>query len=314
MFGLGLKYKLQQLLYEAGLRLNLIILPKSYYVPIADSAELRRSREWMRQSSLLGIDFDLDEQVKRLREICAPYRDEYRENPHFLEASGGGFGLGYGYIEAQALHSVVRWLKPSRIIEVGSGISTYCMLQASLLNERDTGQKTLFTCIEPYPSHWLLGAPVELIRRRVEHVEPSLFEQLGPNDLLFIDSSHTVKIGGDVPFLYLEVLPRLHEGVTVHIHDIYLPYNYQRDADRTLYQWMETAFLQAFLMFNKSFAIEVCLSHLHYQRRDALRDIFPEYEPQMDNEGLANDGRGGTEGHFPASIYIRSIQGTPARR
>jgi hypothetical protein len=41
-----------------------------------------------------------------------------------------------------------------------------------------------------------------------------MFLRLEANDLLFIDSSHTVKIGGDVPF-YFEVLPQLRLGVVI---------------------------------------------------------------------------------------------------
>ena len=55
------------------------------------------------------------------------------------------------------------------------------------------------------------------------------FSQLGPGDVLFIDSSHTVKIGGDVNYLFLEVLPRLKPGVIVHVHDIFFPFDYRRD-------------------------------------------------------------------------------------
>ena len=43
--------------------------------------------------------------------------------------------------------------------------------------------------------------------------------------MLFIDSSHVLKIDGDVPFLYLEVLPRLNQASCIHIHDVPFPYN-----------------------------------------------------------------------------------------
>jgi predicted O-methyltransferase YrrM len=306
--GLGLRSKVQRLIYEAGLKAGMIVLPNNYFVPIADSADLRHRHEWMRRSSLAGLAIDLDKQVRRLHDICLPYRHEYEGNMHFREATTGSFGPGYGYIEAQALHAVVRWLKPTRIIEVGSGVSTYCMLQACKLNKAETGRNTELTCVEPYPSAWLLAAPVQLIKQPVQEIDLALFEQLGERDLLFIDSTHTVKIGGDVPFLYLEALPRLRSGAIVHIHDIYLPYNYQRDADRTLYQWMETSLLQAFLAFNCCFRIEICLSHLHYDRREALREVFPEYIPQPDHNGLTDFARNKGAGHFPASTYLRRTE------
>jgi Methyltransferase domain len=308
-FGLGLRKKLRRAIwraiYESGLKLGLCVLPDNYYVPVANLRELRRTGRWRRRSGLEGLAIDLDAQVQRVQEICLPYAQEYKGNIHFREATVGSFGPGFGYIEAQALHAMVRSLKPARIIEVGSGVSTYCMLEACKLNKADCGQDAQITCIEPHPSPWLLRAPVKLIPRPVQEVDQCVFMQLEDNDLLFIDSTHTVKIGGDVPFLYLEVLPQLRPGVMIHIHDIYLPYNYQRDADRTPYQWMETSLLQAFLAFNNTFRIDICLSHLHYDRRDALREIFPEYAPQPDNDGLTASP--GSEGHFPSSTYLRRV-------
>jgi hypothetical protein len=311
--GLGLIPKVQRFIYEAGLKVGMIVLPDSYYSPVANTASLRRKREWMHRSSLRGLDIDLDGQMRRLRDMCLPYQREYEGNRHLLEAMAGNFGPGFGYIEAQALHAAVRWLKPNRIIEVGSGTSTYCMLEACQLNKAESGQDAEITCIEPYPSDWLLGAPVQLIKKPVQEVNPGTFEQLGANDLLFIDSTHAVRIGGDVPFLYLEVLPRLRQGVMIHIHDIYLPYDYQRDADRALFQWMETSLLQAFLVFNNCFRIEICLSHLHYDRKDELREVFPEYVGQHDCEGLIDYSRNGGAGHFPASTYLRCIAASSSK-
>jgi hypothetical protein len=48
-----------------------------------------------------------------------------------------------------------------------------------------------------------------LIEKKLEDVDLDFFSQLGLGDILFIDSSHTIKIGGDVNYLFLEVLPRL---------------------------------------------------------------------------------------------------------
>jgi hypothetical protein len=110
--GLGLKSKVQRLIYEAGLKAGMFVLPKNYFVPIADSADLRHRHEWMRRSTLAGLAVDLDQQVRCLQDICRPYQHEYEGNAHFREATAGSFGPGYGYIEAQALHAVIRWLKP----------------------------------------------------------------------------------------------------------------------------------------------------------------------------------------------------------
>jgi len=130
---------------------------------------------------------------------------------------------------------------------------------------------------------------------------------LQQGDLLFIDSSHTVKPGGDVNYLILEVLPRLRKGVIVHFHDIYLPFDYQRDVLQTFFHWAETSLLRAFLIFNDKARIIFCLSHLHYERRDALREVFLEYSPQGDVNGLRLEEYKPFKlvpEHYPSSIYI----------
>jgi hypothetical protein len=295
--------------HRAGLRTGVIILPNHYYVGIADVNVLRRTTDiWARRSKLLGVESDLDGQASRIREVCAPFEAEYRGNPFYNDAVVRGSGPGFGYIEAQALHGVVRHFKPRQIIEVGSGISTRCSLAATAINEREGAPRCDITCIEPHPTPWLESANIHLIRDQVQHVGFELFDALEPNSLLFIDSSHTVKVGGDVNYLMLEVLPRLRAGVIVHFHDIYLPYDYARDVLTALEQPQETALLHAFLIGNRNVEILFSLSQLHYDRRDCLSEVFPEYSPQRNANGL-RDHRDGcaatTAGHFPSSIYLR---------
>jgi hypothetical protein len=54
----------------------------------------------------------------------------------------------------------------------------------------------------------------------------------------------------------LDVLPRLAPGVVVHVHDIYLPFEYPRGFAETfgLY-WAEQYMLQAFLSMNEHYEI-----------------------------------------------------------
>ncbi|WP_338000825.1 class I SAM-dependent methyltransferase [Candidatus Methylacidiphilum fumarolicum] len=128
------------------------------------------------------------------------------------------------------------------------------------------------------------------------------------DDLLFIDSSHVVKAGGDVNFLILEVLPRLREGVVVHFHDIYFPYDYPRDLLKTFFPSTESSLLHAFLAFNHRFRIIFCMSLLHYKCPKVLTEVFPEYIPQGGQDGLVEERVAAfttPPGHFPSSIYLR---------
>src|SRR5690606_25350779 len=88
------------------------------------------------------------------------------------------------------------------------------------------------TAIEPWPSEALLrGFPglKELLREDVQNVPLGRFEALEANDILFLDSSHVMKIGSDVQYEFFEIIPRLRPGVLVHFHDIFLPREYPRE-------------------------------------------------------------------------------------
>ena len=301
----GSKHAFLQL-HEASSRLGFFVLPKHYYVPIPDLRELRRTRDrWARRSEMLGVGVDLDAQQRHLETLVKPFEAEYRANSAYAKAVSGAFGPGFGHIEAQALHGFIRGAKPRRIIEVGSGVSTYCMVEAVAQNEEE-GVAASITCVEPYPSTWLRNAPVHLTECRVEGVDIALFETLQAGDLLFVDSTHTVRVGGDVMRIILEILPRLRPGVFVHFHDIFFPFDFQRDADRSIFQWMETALLHAYLIGNVDVEILFCLSQLHYDRPSVLSEVFPDYRPEMGVNGLRASDEG-NDRHFPSSIYLRTV-------
>jgi hypothetical protein len=198
----------------------------------------------------------------------------------------------------------VRHFKPRRVIEVGSGVSTYCLAAALARNEEEGAGRAGVTCVEPYPApHLRTLRGVELEEQPVQAVPPERFVELGEGDLLFLDSSHTVKTGSDVNYVVLEVLPRLRPGVVVQVHDIYFPYDYQRDVLHTVLHWNETSLYHAFLLHNTRYRILFCLSQLHYDRPDVLEEVFPEYERAPDDRGLD----AGSGGHFPSSLYLQVV-------
>lgn len=124
-----------------------------------------------------------------------------------------------------------------------------------------------------------------------------MFEALGKSDVLFIDSSHIVRIDGDVPFLFLEVMPRLAEGVHIQVHDIPFPYNVPFPADYWVMMngqnrppnagnwpvyWNEAMILQAFLAFNPHFEIEMSCPTIHYSDEKFLLDNLSIVRPVAD--------------------------------
>ena len=69
----------------------------------------------------------------------------------------------------------------------------------------------------------------------------TLFDELEAGDFLFFDGSHHTFMNSDVVTLWLDILPRLKPGVVVHIHDIFMPYDYPSD-------WVERHYTEQYLL------------------------------------------------------------------
>ena len=178
--------------------------------------------------------------------------------------------------DAWFLQAILRWLEPKRVIEVGCGLSS---LLTARVNREYLGGRAEVTCIEPYPPAFLDGGVdgiTRLIPKRVELVPRELFAALEAGDVLFIDTSHTVKTGNDVVWLMHEVVPRLAPGVVIHIHDIFMPFDYPRDWVLGGRGWNEQYLVQAFLAFNDSFEVLIAAGWLRHHHLDAVASAAPE--------------------------------------
>jgi predicted O-methyltransferase YrrM len=270
---------------------------------VPDASWLRQHAGlWQNASTLPGLAWDLDAQLRRLERICEPYLHEVAGLKFYNEVASRRCGPGYGPVESQVLHCFLRARRPARVIEIGSGVSTACAWHA-LAREPRPFQ---LTCIEPFPSAALREmAGVRLIAQTCQEVPLSLFSELHEGDLLFIDSTHSVKVGSEVPRIYLEIVPSLRPGVFVHIHDVYLPYLYPPDIlTWPFWAWQETVLLAALLTNNPKLEVLFCLSALHYARTAELRSLLPDYQPRTMRGGLFADGA--APGHFPSSIWLRT--------
>jgi predicted O-methyltransferase YrrM len=286
--------------------LGIHVLPRHYYTPVPDYGWLKANKHvWTPRASLIGFHWDLDEQLNWLAEISRPYYEEVSGLSFYNRTTKSAVGPGFGPIESQVLHCFVRAVAPARIVEIGSGVSTACMIYASDLNQKESRRRCHITCIEPHPKKAFrnVGNVVHL-RQPCQTVPRSTFDGLDAGDLLFIDSSHSVKVGSDVIRIYLDILPSLKSGVFVHIHDIFLPYLYQRSVLSNYFAWQETSLLLALLINNAQFSVLACLSALHYDRSRQLRDLLPDYRPRPGFEGL--DDPLAPEGHFPASLWLKT--------
>lgn len=193
---------------------------------------------WERDSELVGVDLRVEKQLELVRRFQSRFGTEYEELPRKSFSRPGEFHLEndlFGWLDAVIYYCMLREFKPGRVIEVGSGLSTLLAIGVLERNGAD-GAEGRITAIDPYPRPDLLPRPAEraeLLVEMAQDVPVSRFEVLDANDVLFIDSSHVLKIGSDVHYLYLEVIPRLKPGVLVHAHDIFLPSEYPENGSKS---------------------------------------------------------------------------------
>ena len=242
-----------------------------FYQPIPDTRSLPEEL-WSQPGKLVGIDMNDSVQLDLLRNHFSKFRSEYESisaepPPDQVWPFSGP--------DALVAYCMVRHFRSRRIIEVGSGSSSLVLGQAAAKNNDST-----LICIDPFPGELLrkgsIPALQSLIESRVQDVELEFFSQLEAGDILFIDSSHTVKVGGDVNYLFLEILPRLKPGVIVHVHDIFFPFDYPRDWMVEKFRfWTEQYLLQAFLIFNSEFEVLMANSYLNHYHLSDFKAAFP---------------------------------------
>lgn len=178
--------------------------------------------------TLPGIQFDHDRIFSLLDEL----RDHCAELD-WMERHPDGkvkWHETYTTLDSAVLYTLIRRLKPKRFIEVGCGRSSRVTSEAIFRN-RSEGHDCNVTFIEPYPGPRLEGVKLagELLVQKIEDTPLEYFADLGPGDILFIDTSHVIKCQNDVEYELLHILPSLKPGVFVHIHDIYTPYDQPKD-------------------------------------------------------------------------------------
>ncbi len=267
-----------------------VSLKKDFYSPLTSVRDLKaKEQRWNKPSVLKGVAFDVKKMENLFSSLLTTYLAEFSSLPPFDELIKKGYGPGYTAVDGLTLYMMIRTFKPKQYIEIGSGLSTYYSALASEKN-RQEGHPVKITCIDPYPYKALTSIPeINVIQKEVQDVELALFEDLLANDIFFIDSSHMVKVDGDVPYLILEILPSLKVGINIHVHDIPFPYNVPYPASEWVFNqpwpmlWNEAMILQAFLCFNKDFTIELSTPLIRYYDEPFLRKNIPFYESVEEN-------------------------------
>ncbi len=146
-------------------------------------------------------------------------------------------------LDGMVLTQMLKRGNPARFIEIGSGISTKFAKRAV----ETYGLRTHMTSIDPQPRNQIDEMVDVVIRSPLEDCDLSIFDALEAGDILFLDSSHRSFQGSDVTVFFMEILPRVKPGVIVHVHDIYLPYDYISGHLSRL--WNEQYLLATALLF-----------------------------------------------------------------
>jgi predicted O-methyltransferase YrrM len=281
--------KVHSIFYERGFH----FLRRSYYLPIPEAEDLG----YQAQTALVGIDMNDKAQLAFLDEVPMKYKEEFdsfplyeTDDPRRFHVINSSFMAGDGNV----YYSLIRHIKPRNIIEVGSGASTILAAHALQKNkEDDPGYSCKLAAIEPYPNKTLLNGfdgLSELKEVKVQEAGLDYFDQLSENDILFIDSSHALRSGGDVWWEYCEILPRLNSGVYVHVHDISLPKPYPQIYYDSYNYWNEQYMLQAYLTGNTTCEVVWAGTYMYEKYRgettaafspalEKMRESFPLAEP-----------------------------------
>ena len=270
-------------MFEHAERRGLHILPVHYYSPIPDLQHLKLDDQTPR--FIAATPQVLDSATKELADLVDCYGEAFtgiRARPRYAEAdeiTEFRFGIApYSTVEAEALYGLIRQKQPARIIEIGCGHTTLLISEA-IRAEYDIGYSPDYICIDPYRPTYLKKPPREVSRfmdTSLQSVPLDLFCALRAGDVLFIDSSHVVSYGSDTVYELTSILPELHAGVLVHIHDIFLPYEYPTEWLRnSRFFWNEQYMLATLLRDNPRYKIYWPLHQLYRERHDALLGLFP---------------------------------------
>ncbi len=255
-------------------KLGLHPIINHYYEPkIQYSSEDKK--KYLKRN-LSSINLNISKQIKYLENF--KFEDELIK----LDLNNGtknyNFTLKNGSFEegdAEIYYQMIRYIKPKKIIEVGSGHSTLICLEAIKKN-KFLKFSTEVKCIEPFENKWLKNFDIEIITQPLENISVNWSSELDKNDIFFLDSSHIIRPDGDVLKFYLDILPQLKSGVIVHIHDIFTPNNYLPNwTFDKIRLWNEQYLLEGILSNTDRYEVLLSLNYLKNSHFESLNKKCP---------------------------------------
>jgi hypothetical protein len=202
---------------------------------------------------------------------------QFKANLQIIEKTGGksdgnspfwnnGFLPG---LDIVGIYSMLAQKKPRKYIEIGSGNSTKVAFKARQENQLQTE----IISIDPLPRAEIDHLADRVVRKPFEKADYNVLFELRENDILFVDNSHRILPNSDSMVFFLEILPKLNEGVIVHLHDIYLPYDYPQFMCDRFYS--EQYGLAMFLLANPGKYKPILPNYFIYEDKELSRIIEP---------------------------------------
>lgn len=265
------------------------VLDRGYHSPVPELADLPGDL-FDRASPMPGVDWPAAPGLDLLQGPLGPLLSEYAppELPGVPDAERASLLHFYEGLDGAALHALLRHVRPSRVVELGSGVSTLVAVGALRRNAAD-GAPAALEVYDPFPRRPTsegLGEHGTLHPVAAERVPAEVFAALGAGDVLFVDTTHVVRTGGDVVRILLDVLPTLAPGVLVHVHDVLLPYEYHRAWLQNGWFWSEQYLVQGVLQGNPAWEVVLANHQLHREHEDELLRAVPAHRPGMKPSGL----------------------------
>lgn len=227
--------------------------------------------------SCKGLDLNGDGQLAMMRDLFPKYAAEYTP----------AVNSGLSRVDAFVLYALVRARKPRTFIEIGAGESTLVTLRATERNAAE-GFPCEVTAIDPYPPKYLREITTPGFKLVVSKVEDIPEPEFDGADILFIDSSHVAKVGSDVNYEILNLVPRVKVGALVHWHDIMIPVDYPASFFREGAFWNESYMVHAFMLFNSAFKTLWAARYAQIVHGDELRRVFPYFDPADPDQQLSS--------------------------
>ncbi len=269
---------------------------RHFYEPLFHPDDLPLS--FADERALPGIELNVEIQLERLHSL--QWQEElkrFSDPTQPVLQDGTRFRLDNNAFNAGDIdfyYQLIRQIKPRRIIEIGSGHSTIVAISSiEQCQQEDPDYTCEITAIEPYP--WFRHSSLRLLESKVEDVSLDEFKALEEGDILFIDSSHMLRPGGDVEHEFLRILPLIKPGVIIHVHDIFTPFHYPEIWVKSWHHfWNEQYVLEALMSGGGNYEVYASLHFLSRKFPEQARCAMPLLRLQ--------------ERH-PHSFWIRKVSG-----